>query len=115
MSQQQRFCQALDLRDDPKLIQEYEQFHQKIWPEIAEHIRSIGVDNMEIWRIGHRLFMIMDVNETYDPILAGQKAEASEINQKWEALMWQYQVATPWADVGEKWVQMNKIFDLSEQ
>lgn len=110
-----RFCQALDLHDDPILIAEYEKAHEKIWPEIAEHIRKTGVESMEIWRIGFRLFMIMDVNEAFDPVKASAMAEKSEMNQKWEESMWKYQVATPWANEGEKWVQMTKIFDLAEQ
>lgn len=47
-----RFCQALDLVDSPALIEEYQRHHQRIWPEIAEHLREHGI---LIWRFtcGH--------------------------------------------------------------
>jgi len=32
--------------------------------------------------------------------------------QEWEKLMWKYQQALPKAKPGEKWVLMNKIFEL---
>lgn len=110
-----RYCQALDLKDDPKLIEAYEKAHQKIWPEVAQHIRQTGVESMEIWRIGTRLFMIMDVSDSYDPVKAAALAANNVINQKWEAEMGQYQVPTPWAVGDEKWVHMTKIFDLRQQ
>ncbi len=115
MKKLERYCQALDLHDDPQLIAEYEEFHQKIWPEIAEHLKDIGIENMEIWRIGTRLFMIMEVNESYDVEIAAEASKNNKVNQEWEMLMWKYQVATPWAKDDEKWVAMTKIFDLSTQ
>ena len=92
---------ALDLKDDPALIAEYEQHHQRIWPEIAAHLRRQGVTGMEIHRLGTRMVMVM---ETDDPKV-----------QAWEALMWRFQAATPWTPAGEKWVPMTRIFDLSAQ
>jgi L-rhamnose mutarotase len=47
-----RYCLALDLKDDPRLIARYEQLHRRIWPEIAEHLRRQGVLSMEIYRLG---------------------------------------------------------------
>lgn len=32
--------------------------------------------------------------------------------QAWEALMWKYQQAVPGTKPGEKWVMMDKIFEL---
>ena len=32
--------------------------------------------------------------------------------QDWEALMWKFQQALPFAKRGEKWVQMQPIFSL---
>ena len=55
-----RQCLALDLIDDPVLIAEYERLHQQIWPQISAHLRGHGVLDMQIWRLGTRLFMVMD-------------------------------------------------------
>ncbi len=58
-----RFCLTLDLKDDPKLIAEYRQYHEKIWPEITRSIMDSGIEDLEIYLLGKRLFMIMKVNE----------------------------------------------------
>lgn len=107
-----RYCLALDLKDDSALIAEYEQHHQRIWPEIEESIRSQGITEMEIYRIGNRLFMLMETDKTFS---FDRKAAADADNpnvQEWEALMWQYQQALPMAKPGEKWMLMKQIFKL---
>lgn len=108
-----RYCLALDLKNDPQLIAEYEKYHQEVWPEIRQSISGSGVENMEIYRVMNRLFMIMEVNETFS---AEKKAAADATNpkvQEWEALMWKYQQALPIAKPGEKWIVMDKIFSLN--
>lgn len=107
-----RYCLALDLKDDPTLIAEYEKYHEKLRPEIEESIISSGITNMEIYRIGNRLFMIM---ETTDDFSFEEKATADAANPKvqaWENLMWHYQQALPMAKEGEKWMLMKQIFSL---
>lgn len=107
-----RYCLALDLKDDPTLIAEYEKYHEKLRPEIEKSIIDSGITNMEIYRIGNRLFMIM---ETTDDFSFEEKAAADAANpkvQEWENLMWNYQQALPMAKEGEKWMLMKKIFAL---
>ena len=107
-----RYALALDLVDDPILIAEYEQYHQAVWPEIKESIRTAGIDNMEIYRFANRLFMIMEVNESFSFEKKGEMDAANAKVQEWEQLMWKYQQAIPGAKPGEKWVIMDKIFEL---
>ncbi|MFM9075023.1 MAG: L-rhamnose mutarotase [Bacteroidota bacterium] len=110
-----RHCLALDLKDDPALIAEYRTYHERIWPEIAASIRDSGIDHMEIWLAGNRLFMIIEAGEGFS---FSRKAAADASNptvQEWERLMWNYQQAIPAARPGEKWVLMEKIFDLGDQ
>lgn len=107
-----RFCLALDLVDDPALIKEYEVHHQKVWPEIIRSIHDSGIERMEIYRQGSRLFMIM---ETKDNFSFEKKAASDAANmkvQEWEKLMWKYQQALPGAKPGEKWMLMEKIFAI---
>ena len=107
-----RYCLALDLKEDLKLIEEYEEFHADVWPEIKESIRSSGITNMQIYRFSNRLFMIMDVKDDFS---FDRKAESDEGNlkvQQWEKMMWKFQQAVPGSKQGEKWVLMKKIFDL---
>jgi L-rhamnose mutarotase len=107
-----RYCFALDLKNDPRLIREYQEYHQAVWPEILHSIHSAGIESMEIYLVQNRLFMIMEVNEDFS---FAKKSEADEANakvQEWEELMWKYQQALPFAKAGEKWVLMEKIFEL---
>lgn len=104
----------LDLKDDPKLIAEYKRYHEKIWPEITRSIRDSGIEDMEIYLLGTRMFMIMEVSESFS---FAKKAAADKANlrvQEWEELMWKFQHALPEAKPGEKWLLMERIFKLEE-
>jgi L-rhamnose mutarotase len=107
-----RRCFALDLKSDPELIAEYEAVHAPGtgWPAVIEHIKATGVEVMEIWRTGDRLFMIAEVADDYP------RAVATSVEVKrWEELMWRFQRPLPHAAEGEKWVPMKRIFSLDEQ
>ena len=105
-----RYCLTLDLKDDAKMIAEYEEYHKNISPEILKSIKDSGVESMQIYRIHTRMFMIM---ETIDDFSFEKKALMDTLNEKvqiWENLMWQYQQALPMAKEGEKWVLMKQIY-----
>ncbi len=107
-----RYCLALDLKDDEKLIADYEAWHRNVWPEILESITSSGIVAMQIYRVGNRLFMIMEVNETFSFEAKGKADATNPQVQEWETLMWNFQQPLPFAGPNEKWVLMNKIFEL---
>ena len=109
-----RHCLALDLKDDPALMAEYERHHERIWPEITESIRSAGIVDMEIYRTGNRLFMVMEVDDGFSFEAKGAADAANPRVQEWEALMSTFQQALPWAAPGEKWVRMARIFKLED-
>jgi len=107
-----RFYFALDLQDDPDLIAEYERWHEagRIWPDIVESIRSSGIKELEIFRVGNRLVMILEAPAKFDFAAKAAADAANPRVQEWEALMWKFQRALPWARPGEKWVRMRRIF-----
>ncbi|WP_231490943.1 L-rhamnose mutarotase [Pedobacter sp. Leaf170] len=107
-----RYCLALDLINDEQLIEEYKAHHKAVWPEIKSSITDSGIENMEIYLLGNRLFMIMDVNNNFS-FEAKRKADDENTKvQEWETLMWKYQQALPGAKPGEKWILMDQIFKL---
>ncbi len=106
-----RYCLALDLKDDPTLIAEYEAYHQQVWPEIIQSIKESGIESMSIWRTGNRLFMIMEADDDFSFERKAAMDSANPKVQEWEKLMWQYQQALPHARPGEKWKAMKLIFD----
>jgi L-rhamnose mutarotase len=108
------YCLSLDLQNDPDLIAEYKKFHEPdtIWPEVVENIKSQGILCEQIFLLGSRMVMVL---ETTDDFSFEAKAAADQANpkmQEWEQLMWKYQKALPEARSGEKWVRMEKIFDV---
>jgi len=109
-----RYCLALDLKDDPQLIAEYEYWHraENGWPEIRKSILDAGILEMEIYRTGNRLMMIMETSEQYDAAAKAASDAANPKVQEWEGLMWTLQQPLPWAKEGEKWVMMEQIFQL---
>jgi L-rhamnose mutarotase len=110
----QRYCLTLDLQDNPTLIAEYKRFHEKIWPEITRSIKDSGIEDMEIYLLGTRMFMIMEVNKSFSFAAKRRTDELNPKVQEWEKLMWKFQKALPQAKPGEKWMLMERIFKLEE-
>ena len=114
-----RYCLALDLQQDAALIAEYEGWHREVWPGIRKSIVDGGIEGMEIYRLENRLFMIIEtgVVATGEDFSFEKKAAMDEANpevQRWEALMWKYQVAIPGGKPGEKWRLMERIFSMTK-
>jgi len=107
-----KYCLTLDLKDDPALIAEYEKYHVDVWPEIKRSILELGITNMEIYRFDTRLLMIMETDESFTFERKAAMDAANTKVQEWETLMWKYQQPVKNALKGEKWVLMNKIFQL---
>ena len=108
-----RYCLALDLKDDPMLIAEYEQWHRNVWPENEKNILDAGIINLEIYRVNNRLFMILEADDSFTFERKGQMDAANSKVQEWETLMWKFQQALPGARPGEKWVLTKKIYHLT--
>lgn len=108
-----RYALALDLQNDEQLIAEYEKLHRNIAPEIKQSITDSGILEMEIYRFADRMFMVI---ETHDDFSFVDKVEADEANphvKAWEEFTWKFQKPIPGTKPGEKWVIMDKIFELS--
>jgi L-rhamnose mutarotase len=109
-----RYCLTLDLKDDLELIAEYKRYHERIWPEITASLKESGIEDAEIYQLGTRLFMILEVNDKFS---FEAKSRADQQNPKvreWEELMWKYQSPLPQAKPGEKWLLMERIFKLEK-
>ncbi|WP_224998830.1 L-rhamnose mutarotase [Cesiribacter sp. SM1] len=107
-----RFCFALDLKDDPQLIAEYDFWHRNIWPEIRQSLLDAGITGMQIYRLANRLFMIMEADSSFSFEKKKAMDSANPKVLEWETLMWKFQQPLPWAAAGEKWMLMDKIFEL---
>lgn len=106
------YALALDLKDDPALIAEYEAYHANMSPEIEDTIRAAGITGMTLYRFGNRLFMLMETDASFSFERKAAMDAENPLVQDWEHLMWTYQQAILGAKPGEKWVLMNQIYDL---
>ena len=109
-----RYCQTLDLRDEPALIAEYRRLHSApcIWQEILDGIRSVGILEMEIYILGTRLFMIVETPVDFDWDTAMARLNTLPRQQEWEEYMAIFQQAAPGMSSAEKWKPMERMFHL---
>lgn len=112
----QRYVYALDLKDDTALIADYEAWHRadRIWPTVVESLRGAGIGELEIYRTGNRLCLIIGAPDDFSPEAKARADAANPEVQAWEKLMWLFQQPLPWAAPGQKWILMQRIFALSE-
>ena len=82
-----RYCQTLELRDDPELIEKYCEAHAHVWPEIQAGIREV-VDNARLATLPRQA--------------------------EWEAYVARFQGCDPAAPSTAKWRLMEKIFELEK-
>lgn len=109
-----RFCQTLDLKDDPELIERYKRAHSKeeSWPEIRAGIREVGILEMEIYVLGNRLFMIVETPLDFDWDSAMARLATLPRQQEWEDFVALFQASKPGASSAEKWQMMERMFYL---
>ena len=112
-----RFCQTLDLKDNPELIAEYRRRHSEgeAWQEIIDGIREVGILEMEIYLVGTRLFMIVETPVDFEWDKAMARLATLPRQQEWEDYMSEFQLAAPGSSSNEKWRMMERIFHLYEK
>jgi L-rhamnose mutarotase len=108
-----RYCLALDLKEDEKMIKAYDDYHKNVWPEIKESLSMAGILDMEIYRTSNRLFMIIQVSPAFSFERKAALDTANPKVQEWETLMSQFQKPLGWSKSGEKWLLMERVFKLA--
>ena len=111
-----RYCQTLDLKDNPELIAEYRRRHSdgEAWDERLDGRRSVGILEMEIYIVGTRLFMIVETPLDFEWDTAMARMATLPRQEEWEAYMSIFQQADAGASSAEKWQLMDRIFHLYE-
>ena len=104
---------TLNLRDDPAVIETYRDYHRRVWPEVLESLRAAGVERMDIHQLGHRLVMLLQLNDGLDfhHVFARHTASSPRVAE-WERLMKSLQEPAPDAPDGEWWAVMEHVFHL---
>lgn len=105
-----RYCQTLTLVDDPELIAKYVEAHAHVWPEIIQGQREVGILDMQIYRRGRALFMIMDTVDDFDFERDMTRLATLPRQAEWEAYVSQFQGCAAAASSADKWQLMERIF-----
>ena len=105
-----RYCQYLMLVDDEELIKKYVEAHAQVWPEVIEGQRAVGIIDMQIYRNGRNLFMIMDTVNDFDFGRDMARLATLPRQAEWEAYVAQFQGCSADARSDEKWQLMERIF-----
>jgi len=113
----QRLCFSLDLKEDPKLIAQYRKWHEPGGPPpaVTQSLRDAGIQSLEIYLCGNRLFMVMEADDAFSMENKMRSDATNEAVLAWERLMWNFQQPLPWARDGEKWLPAERIYDLASQ
>ena len=110
-----RHVLTLDLRDGPAVIEAYLAHHRRVWPEVLSSLRSAGLADLQIYMLGRRLVMLVDLPDGLDVRRAFATHAASHPRvAEWESLMRSMQQPAPASPAGEWWAEMQPVFHLHE-
>jgi L-rhamnose mutarotase len=110
-----RHVLAVDLKDDPGIVEAYTAHHRRVWPEVVSSLRLAGLADLQIYILGRRLVMLVDLQDGVDVQRAFAAHVASDPRvAEWEALMKSMQQPPPGSAAGEWWAVMQPVFHLHE-
>ncbi len=110
-----RVVLTVNLKDEPGIVETYSRLHREVWPDVQASLRQAGVDKLDIYLLGHRLVMVVEMREGVDYRIAFTTHAASTPKVvEWERLMKSLQVPSEEARAGEWWAVMEPVFHLNQ-
>jgi L-rhamnose mutarotase len=106
------FGLTLCLQDDPEKIAEYRRYHQAVWPAVTARLRECGIQNMQIFLRGRRMFMYLITDDAFDPLRDFAHINEDATSARWNAMMAELQERAPEANTNEWWAPMELVFDM---
>lgn len=100
---------AFKLRIKKEAIEEYEREHQRVWPELLNKIKEVGISDYSIFRRGQDLFLYMHVD---DFERAWMELDRAPVNQRWQEFMSRFFEPVPDLEPGERFAMMKEVFHL---
>ena len=109
-----RIVRVMDLNNRPDVLEAYEIAHQRgnTPAEVLNAQRRHGIEEMEIYRAGNRLVMIMEVTDAYDPAALDAETGRSPEIAAWHKRMGELQ-RTPFMDA-VAWPEAHLVFRQTE-
>jgi L-rhamnose mutarotase len=104
------YGRTVNLKDSPKVIEAYKEYHRNVWPEVEGQLSKLGVAKMRIFLLGRRLFMYVETTDDFDPDAFVARWMEQPKCLAWEEIMQQYQEPLPEAKPGEWWLTMEPVY-----
>jgi L-rhamnose mutarotase len=108
----QTFGLTLCLQNDTVKISEYRRYHAAVWPKVTARLRECGVQQMQIFLRGTRMFMFLVTDDAFDPARDFARINEDPVSAQWNELMAGLQERAPEANPDEWWAPMELVFDL---
>jgi L-rhamnose mutarotase len=107
---------TVNLKDDPRAIAAYREYHHEVWPEVVQSLRDVGIMRMDIHLLGRQLVMIVELSDglDYRDAFAVHRSSSPRVVE-WERLMKALQEPVPDAPTGEWWAVMESVFRLENK
>jgi L-rhamnose mutarotase len=111
-----RYVLTVNLMDDPLAIETYRRHHERVWPEVLQSLRDVGVKRMDIHLLGRQLVMFLELADGLDfrRVFAEHAASSPRVAE-WERLMKSLQEPSSLAPAGQWWTVMEPVFRLDDE
>jgi len=110
-----RYVFTVNLKDEPGIVERYKAQHREVWPEVQSSLKRVGVEQMDIYLLGRRLVMVVEMRDGLDYRTAFTSHAASNPRvAEWERLMKSLQEPSAEARAGEWWAAMEPVFHLNQ-
>jgi L-rhamnose mutarotase len=108
-----QYAFAINLKDDPKVIHQYDDFHQEVPPAVIEYARNLGIVKSRIYRIGCHLFMFIETTDEFRPSggLIPTPQDDPRVRE-WEGLTHDLQEKLREAGGDEWWARMQLVHEF---
>jgi len=100
---------AFKLRIRKEAAEDYEREHQRVWPELLQKLKDVGVSDYSIFRRGQDLFLTLRV-ENFDR--AWDELDRDPVNQRWQEFMSKLFEPVLDQQPGERFAMMKEVFYL---
>jgi len=100
---------AFKLRIKPEAIEEYEQEHTRVWPELLQKLKEVGISDYSIFRRGQELFLTLRVADFES---AWSELDHDPVNQRWQEFMSRLFEPVLDKEPCERFAMMKEVFRL---
>ena len=100
---------AFKLRIKADAVEEYDREHERVWPELLQRLKAVGISDYSIFRRGQDLVLALRVD---DFERAWDELDRDPVNQRWQEFMSRLFESVPDKSPGERFAMMREVFYL---